>query len=340
MKIQVDSRSLKGFLSDFVGNTNALLNFKTDGSKLHMQYLGDYTAEKSLDCKSLDGDVVEVNASFNASKVLNVIDDNEPVTIFFSPDIIYLEQGNFHSMLEIEYEARRSFANTAELELKDIHAGMLKFLVHQTVTCLPMAKEVSIANPDPIFSKGKYYVDFNQSIYLNVFDFVECCISIDVLRAFAFKLDDSTKYCYIPELSVIYFKTDRYEFWIPTMNYNIDANVVNTCDKKIAESKVIANVCFREYAKQFKSVSTAFPKQTMQLGFSNNDIQLKASTTNTQVTIGETNDVMAVVNVTSAQLSVIASLFGEDENVVVRRGGNCICLIAMEKIMLIAETLY
>ena len=156
MKIQVDSRNLKGFLSDFVGNTNALLNFKTDGSKLHMQYLGDYTAEKSLDCKSLDGDVVEVNASFNASKVLNVIDDNEPVTIFFSPDIIYLEQGNFHSMLEVEYEARRSFANTAELELKDIHAGMLKFLVHQTVTCLPMAKEVSIANPNPIFSKGKY----------------------------------------------------------------------------------------------------------------------------------------------------------------------------------------
>jgi hypothetical protein len=73
------------------------------------------------------------------------------------------------------------------------------------------------------------------------------------------------------------------------------------------------------------------------------DKKFSISVTNNDVqcTVGEkmSNSILGI-NLTSGQVSAIAKLFKDDEDVECLRGGNCICLKSGEKNMLIAGMIY
>jgi hypothetical protein len=164
---------------------------------------------------------------------------------------------------------------------------------------------------------------------------------MSTLRDFAYKLDDDTKYAYLQNVSTLYFESGNYEFWIPTTNYNISTSIINAIDKKMSECVKVTDLCFKEFADKLLILATAFPKQKMTFMVGNGTFSVSISSNNVQSTVGvRTGDSILGMNLTSAQVSVIAKLFKEDDSVECLRGGNCICLKSGEKNMLIAGMIY
>lgn len=341
MRVEVEAKYLVRLFSDFVRNTKVMFNFKVDGRTIEAQMLGDYTACVSIPVKSLDNDFNVINASFWVTKAIGVMDRDKPVTILFSDAVVFMEQETFSSTFVKEHEERRTFPESATLTLKSAFANRLKYLAHSAISCMCLSKELSIADPDPVFSNGRYYIDYRQTFFIENMEYPEMCIPMSTLRDFAFKLDEKAEYAYIPDLNVVYFKSNEYEFWIPTSNYNISASIISAIDRKLSDCVKVTDLCFTEYVDKLQVVAGAFPKQKMAFLVGDGKFSVSVNNNDVQCTVGEKMDKSILgLNLTSGQISAIAKIFKDDENVECLRGGNCICLKSGEKNMLIAGMIY
>lgn len=341
MKIEVDAKYLTSLFADFVKGNKVMFNFKTDGKVLDVQMLGDYTACTLIPVKSLDGDVKECDASFWVTKAIAIMDMDKPIQITFADAVIFFEQSTFNSTFVKEHEERRVFQNTDGISLSPAYANRLKYLTHSVISCTGLAKELSIADPDPVFSNKKFYADYRQTFFIENMEYPEFCVPLSTLRDFAFKLEEKAEYAYLPDLNVVYFKSGRYEFWIPTNNYNISGAVISAIDKKLAKCVKVTELSFIDYVDKLSILATAFPKQKMSLLVGNGTFSIAINNSDVQCTVGDSiNNSLLGINLTSGQVAVISKLFKEDEKVECLRGGNCICLRSGEKNLLIAGMIY
>ena len=341
MKIEVDVKYLKSLFNDFVGNTKVMFNFKTDGSNLYAQMLGDYTVEVTMPVKSLDGDNKVIDTSFYVTKAIAVMDNDKPVVLTFTDAVLVFEQDTFMSTFLREHEERREYPNMVNTELKDAYANRLKYITHSVVSCLGLAKELMISDPDPMFVNGKVYVDFRQTFFIESLNYPEICIVMSTLKDMAYKLDENTKYCYLEESNMMYFKSNKYEFWVPTNNYNISGSIITAIDKKLIGCTEVTELSFVKYVDKLSILAGAFPKQRMGLSFGDGSFSVSVNNNDMQCSIGDIVDKPLLgLNVTSGQIAVIAKLFKDNEKVKCLRGGNCICLSSGEKNLLIAGLVY
>ena len=341
MKIEVNAKYLTSLFSDFVKGNKVMFNFKTNGKVLDVQMLGDYTACTLIPVISLDGDTKECDASFWVTKAIAIMDVDKPIQITFADAVIFFEQDTFNSTFVKEHEERRTFPSTEGIPLSPAYANRLKYLTHSVVSCTGLAKELAIADPDPVFSNKKFYADYRQTFFIENMEYPEFCVPLSTLRDFAFKLEEKAEYAYLPDLTVVYFKSGRYEFWIPTNNYNISGAIISAIDKKLGECVKVTELSFVNYVDKLSILATAFPKQKMSFLIGNSVFSISINNSDVQCTVGDNiNNSLLGINITSGQVAVISKLFKEDEKVECLRGGNCICLRSGEKNLLIAGMIY
>lgn len=341
MVVQMEPARLIKLFDDFVGNVPVMFNFRTNGTKLWVQMLGDYTACTEMDVTSIDGDFREIDASFKVTKFVHVMNKDEYVRITITDAAVFLNQNTFYCTLLKEYEERREFPSIEGLELQHAFPGRLKYLAHAGVSCMPMAKELSIPNPDPVFANSKYYLNYRQAAYIDSMKYPEMCLPFSTMRDFVFKLAEKTDFLYLQESNILYYKSGEYEFWVPTTNYNISNATITTFDKKVAECKAVTTVCFKEFSQKLQTVAMAFPKQLLTLAIADKKYNISADTNISHMQVGyEIEQSLFTMDITSAQLVVITKLFGDEESVIVKRGVGCICLTSGEKNLLIAGRSY
>ncbi len=341
MKIQVDSKFLCNMFVEFVKNNKVLFNFKTNGSTLYIQMLDDYTVEVAIPVKSVDGDSSMTDASFWVTKAIGVMSKDEPTFLTFADAVMFMEQTNFNCTFVKEYEGRREFPDMSNSELKPAFANRLKYLAHSLISCVPLAKELSIADPDPVFSHGRFYANYRETFFIENMDYPEMCLAFETFRNFSFRLEEKSQYAYLPELNMFYVHSGVYHIWVPTVNYNIDGSTVAAIDRKMNECVKVSDLCFKDYCDRMLILSTSFPKQRLSFFIGNREFRLAISTNNTQCNVGHLSaNPLLGISITSAQVAVIAKIFKDDDCVECLRGGNCICLRSGEKNILIAGMLY
>ena len=341
MVIQFEPRVLINMFDDFVGNTKVMFNFKTDGKTMSIQMLDDYTAVRDIEVQSIDHDTKEVDISVWVTKFIHVMNRDEYVRFTINDAALFIEQNTFNCTLLREYESRREFQEIDESLLAHSFPGRLKYLTHNGIACTPLAKELSIADPDPMFTNDKFYMSYMQTAYVDSMKYPELCIPFSTLRSFVFKLDEEAKYLYIPDKNIVYYRTKDYEFWVPTTNYNINNNIVLSLDKKIAECREVTTVLFKPYVEKMNVVASAFPKQKLTFAVGTETFAVSADTNNAHIQVGyEMKDMLLSLSITSAQLSVMMKLFGDDEKVSIKKGVGCLCLNQGSKNMLIAGMIY
>lgn len=341
MKIQVNSKFLSNLFGEFVKNNKLLFNFRTNGNILDIQVLDDYTVCASVPVTCIDGDKEYTDASFWVTKAIGIMDREEPLTITFHDAVVIMEQSSFNCTFVKEYEGRRDFPDMSNSELKPAFANRLKYISHSMISCSPLAKELSIYDPDPVFSHGKFYANYRETFFIESIDYPEMCIAYEIFRNFSFRLDEKARYAYISELNVLYIHSGVYHIWVPTVNYNIDGSTITAIDRKLSECIKVTDICFKDYSDRMSIMSSAFPKQRFTLFIGGNCFSLSISTNDTSCHIGNLKtESLLGISITSAQVAVIAKIFKEDDSVECLRGGNCICLRSGEKNILIAGMIY
>lgn len=341
MVIEMEAKELTSIFSNFIGNNKVMFNFKTDGSLVNVQVLDDYTVCTDVKCTCLDGDKSTVDISVWLTKFIGVLNSKEPIKFTITDAALFIEQSTFYCTLLREYEARRELPDTSKFELKPAMAGRLKHLVHCAQSGAGLAKEMAKAMPDPMFVNDKYYVDFMQTFLVDSIKYPTHCIPFSTLKAFAFKLGDTAEYCDLPEYNTMYFKSGRYEFWIPTTDYNISGNIIAAIDRKLEECKPVTKIKFVDYKDRLAVLTSAFPKTKLIMTIGEGGFNVGVDSNNAHMLIGyQLTKTILSLNVTSAQLDVIIKLFGEAEEVEVLRGANCLCLRVGSKNLLISAVLY
>lgn len=339
MILVVKGSIIRDLFSEFVKNNKVMFNFRLNGDKLDVQVLDDYTMCESIDCMSIQGPIITDDISFWVTKSAHIICGESDVEINITDNSITISQDSCSVIYSKEYEARREYPDMSNVELDNAYADRLKYLTHCAVNCQPMAKELSINYPDPVFTNNRFYLDYRQCFLVEHMMYPELCIVHSILRSFAFKLDDNTKMKYLAESSVVYFKSGNREFWVPTSNYNIDSTTIRQVDKLIADSKEIAKVSLKDIVTSLSVIPIAFPKQKLTLSVGNNSICIYADSVDSHITIGNSDNSLLMMQITSAQLEVMLRLF-KDCDIVVRRGVNCLCLNSEEKTMVVTGMIY
>lgn len=341
MIIEMEAKYLKSLFDDFVGNNKVMFNFKTNGQEVDVQVLDDYTACTKFECKCLDGDTKETDISVWITKFIKILNGKEPIRFTITDAALLIEQSTFYCTLLREYEARREFPDASIFDLKPAIPGRLKYLVHHSQASTGLAKELALSEPDPMFVNGKYYVDYKQTFFVDTIPYPSHCIPFSTLKNFAYKLKEGAQYFDIPENNTIYFKSGKYEFWIPTTDYNINGSLISAVDKKLNECMSITVVKFSEYKDRLATLASAFPKTKMVFTIGENSFNVGVDTNNAHMLIGyQMTKSFLSLHVTSAQLDVIVKLFGDDEQVEILRGANCICLKNNTKTLLISAMIY
>lgn len=341
MELKVKGRDMVEILSAFVGNTKTMFNFMYTNDILEIQILEDYTVVTKIDCELVAGPVMNEDVSFWVTNAVLTMIPNYDIIINITDMYCEFKQGINSCRFNREYESRREFPDTNDIELKPAFADRLKYLTHSAVTCNPLAKELSISYPDPQFSNGKFYLDYKQTFFIENMLYPEMCIPISSLRAVAFKLSKEAKYSYLKQYSTLLFISDKYQFWVPTNNYNLEGNRINAVDQVLTDCKEFTTLTIKEYIGQINTIVTAFPKHNITLSFGDGLFRIAVNSNNAQVIIGNLIDRPIVsIEVTSAQLGVISKLFKDDEDISIKRGANCICLNKNEKNLLISNLLF
>lgn len=341
MVIEIEARNLTSLFNDFIGNNKVMFNFKTDGRVVDVQVLDDYTACTTFECKSLDNDFTTIDISVWVTKFIMVLNSKEPIRFTITDAALFIEQSTFYCTLLREYEARREYPDSSQFVLRELAVGRLKYLIHSTQSSTPLAKELALSEPDPMFVNDRYYVDYKQTFFIDSFEFPAHCIPFSTLKSFAYKLKDGAKFCDLPEVNTVYFQSGKYEFWIPTTDYNINASLISAIDKKYAECMTLTDIKFVEYKDRLSVLSSAFPKTKMVFAVGPNAFNIGVDTSTAHMLVGyQLQKSLLSFNVTSAQLDVIVKLFGDEDKVEILRGANCICLRSRTKILLISVMIY
>ena len=340
MQFTVNAKRFTKIFRDFVKNSKVMMNFKVTGNILNIELMEEYTVCYPVEINVMSMDGFNEISTF-VDKTINVLTDDGDITISIAESVINISQGAFYTTLVREYEARREFVNTSKLELKKAYANRLKYLTHCAVSCMGMAKELGFTDPDPVFTNDKFYMDYQQAFLIEHMEFPECCLTLSMLRDFVYKLEEDTVFAHIPDLSVLYFRTSLYEFWVPTANYNIDGTIISAVEKKLSELTPVTKINLIPYASRIGILTSAFPKKKFTMSIGNNCFNISVTSNTTYAIVGDAIDKCLISKgITSAQLDTVLKLFKDDEEIEILRGGNCICLRSKEKSLLIAGMLY
>lgn len=340
MKIRIDSKELYPVFEGFVKSSAVMFNFLIDETKCAIQVIDDYTVNTGVNFDILELGSGNVNMTVKLGKEVLTLTKDGSITLEFMNETLLLSDGVVELQVVREYEERREYPQISADMLKPAYANRLKYLVHSAVTCIPMAKELGITEPDPIFSNGKFYCDYRQSFFMEHMNFPEVCITFKTLRSFVFKLSDDAQYAYLQENNVLVFVSENYMFWIPVSNHNIDGATINAVNNKYRDCEEVTKVCFKDFKDRLLIIAQSFPK--MQISFTVGEEGFNFSFTKSlsHFSLGELNKYLLSLKITTAQLTVIMKLFGDEDEVTIKRGGNCICLEVKEKSMLIAGMIY
>lgn len=340
MQATVNAKQFNYVFKDFIKNGKTMVNFKVISSTMEIQILNDYTVCYTCPINLMRSD--EFNEiSFWVDKTITILTDDTPIMLAIDSSSITISQGTFTTTLLREYEERREFVPITDLELKLAYAKRLKYLTGCVVQCMPLSKELGFADPDPIFSGNKFYADYQQTFLIEHMQFPECCLTLQMMRDVIYKLEEDAEYAYLPEHSLLYFKSGFYNFWIPTVNYNIDLATITAVEKKLMDLQPVTTICIKPYVARMQVLTSVFPKKRFTLTIGEHTFAVSITSNTTYTSIGDTtSEYKLSKNLTTAQLEVIIRLFKDEDEIEILRGGNCLCLRSKEKSLLIAGLLY
>lgn len=340
MVVKVNPKLLKQIFNDTIKGKKVMMNFQCDGKTLTVEILKDYTVIKSVQCESLDGDLQLIDCSFYATKALQCISDDEPVTLTFMDAAILLSQSLCSCTLIREYEARRDYSSNG-IELKEAYSRRLKYLCMTASSMTRIAKEIKVPDSDPVIYGSVFYVKYWNTVFMDGMNYPESCLSMSSLKDFVFLLDDETKYGFVEDKSMYYFKTSSYEIWVPTISYNIKSSEINAITKEYVKCRPLTEINLVEHIDKFTMLSSAFPSQQIFLTIGDGLVQASVQSNTASFVVGDKIDKCIIsMCITPGQLEFLCKLFGSDDKVIVKKGGNCLCLEVKEKVLMMSGVAY
>ena len=340
MKIKVDAKELYALFEDFVKGAPVMFNFLIDQNACAVQVIDDYTVNTGLNYEIVELGSGRVDMTVRFTKEVLIMAKEGDVILHFADETLLISDGVFELQVLKEYEERREYPIISEDMLKPAYSNRLKYLVHSAISCVPMAKELGITEPDPVFANGKFYCDYRQAFFIEHMEFPEVCITFKTLRSFIFKLEEDAKYAYLKDNDVLVFVSGNYMFWIPVSNHNIDGATINAVTKKYMDCEDVTTICFKDLKDRLAIIPSAFPKMQVSFSVGENEYSFVFNRSLSHFAIGTVSKYLLSLKITTAQLGVIMKLFGDEDEVKIKRGGNCICLESKEKSMLIAGMIY
>ena len=320
MKVVIqNTRKIRELLNNFVKNKKVLVNLECDGRVLSVQILNEYTVCTSMGVDSLDGDFKKMDISFYLTKVINVLTD-EPITLTFSQEAIYMEQGTFSGIFIKEYEARRVFPIPVAENLTKISTNKLKAIISNSLALGSVFKELKVFEPDPVIVGNKYFMNATANsniVYFDNLDFPTCCIPIKSLKECVYSFKSESSYQMFTELSTIYFMSGEYDYWIPTMNYNIEGNTIREIEKILSNCNPLTNIDLYPYVDS----------KRVQLIIGDGKFQIQVNLNDATLTIGdEINSYLCSLSITTGTLNALTKIYSDEGTVKVSRGVNCLLI--------------
>lgn len=341
MRIEIPGEQITSLFNDFIKSGKLLFNFYCDGYRLKPQLLAEFTVETIIPITVLDNDYTPTEMSVFVTSAVKVLEQDKPVIMEFKDGSMQISQDTYQYTMLQEFEARKELPHTSEFEFKKLNADKMKFLTTTAVSMSVIAKELKIYPIDPVFQKGKCYINYDNISFSAIMDIEDSCLSLEILRQVIYRLSSKPDYYYWEEKSTFIFKSGAYTFWVPSSSYNAHGNVVSGIDKKFTELVPFTKINVNKFAERLEVIANNFPRQSIKLSIDDFKYYITVSSGNMFVSVGDIfNLPMMTMNITTGILSVICKLFREDTEVEILKGGNCICLRNRGMNLLIAGLIY
>lgn len=335
MIIRVRGNELKAPFKKFLKKQNILCNFKIQDNILHVQLLDVYTVNFDCGINSIDkyDEFNEVTISIDKSILLL---DNTDVEITIVGELVQIRQSAMCITSKAEYEPRRSFG---EQTFERIDGAQLKLLVSNLIACEALQKELGLSSTEVVFHGGFVYTDYLTSMCIHAAPNMSCTMPLQILRGV---LSDLTPSLMSFKDGVVCFKSEGFECYIPCGKIS-DEDRINVSIKGLINSMIpVCDISVKNHSQKLLLLSTVVKKS--KLSFTVNEGHLCVSTMSPVMTLIVGDDVderLLGIDITPAQLRVIASVFAKDETITVMKGGDhTICLASTNVMLLLSGVIY
>lgn len=347
MLVKLSSASFRSAVYRLIGNTKAEVNFSVvEDDKLQLQVAGSIVSDIKLETISVEGWPEGESVSATVDQALMLLSNKkvDPVDIRVLGDRVEITQGTFKYSTERSYVEKLDDGAFKYIEGKSpFMSEGFKDYVNSTKALDEIARTLSQPVSNIVIKDKVAYVDYYTAIYKCSVDLPDMTIASVAARSVAGRLsaNSNPKY-YIDEVADLMHisVTDNEEISIPVTVANM--RVVENMAKLEAMLKPIAEVNLAKYKDQIDLICRIYKKMSVKLNICKNDISLYVDNTDARFVIGSDELPMCTIELSTAQLSAVSKLFGEDTGVVVKKGDNKLCLEkpTLRKSLMLAGLIY
>ncbi len=341
MRILLKGSLIVPILQNYLHGVKTMFNLKTEGDKLLIQVLEDYTMETSIPYEVLENDGVPIDHTVSITKIVQALNKGNDVEVSFDNSIVFFKQKSLEFSCVKEYESRRDFGNITG-EWSPYPSARIAYLRKCLSSMFQAITELKLFFPDPVFYNKHFYCISDKTAFVESANAMcDVCIPYEILKKVSYVIRGKSEYFVNNEKSVLVVQSGSSKFYIPTMPYNMNINSINGINKILSSLKYKAIIDINKYVDQLEIISKVFEKKTLTFSIGNDCFYVLASGSDMRVIVGdEVNVTLMSMSITAGQLNTIVSLFGELSEVEVLGGSNCICLKVNEKSLLISGMIY
>lgn len=342
MFIRIPGAEFKVSLLELIqGNQKTSINFCLIGNVLHLQTSGTLIDEKQLVLKEYDSqDTTEITV--NIEQTINLINPKEAVIINVRGDIMEIKQNSFEFVATRTPEQRvESTLDTTQSKPFD-NFGLIRF-ISDSKSLDGVAKTLSLGLAPIIVFDNIAYLYYSNTVYSTRVKLPDCSIPSEVARKLSNVLmrSKSCSYVHDAENGVLTINISNSET-VTIMTQKTNKQLVQGIKNVLVNLRDVATISLRNYKEYMNIICKAYKKLLLELTICEDGIQLHVDNVTTKFNIGSKGKSLVSIKISTEQLSAISRLFGEEIDVVVKKGDNCICLMQKnsEKKLVLAGMLY
>lgn len=347
MLVRVSSAGFRSAVRKLIGNAKAEVNFSiTRDNELLLQVGGSIVSDIKLPTIEVKEWPVEESVSATVDQALMLLSHRKADTVEINVlgERVEITQGTFKYSTERSYVEKLSdgafeYSGTTSV----FGAEGFKSYVGSTKALDEIARVLAQPASNIVVKDKTAYIDYYTAIYKCGVDLPDMTLASTAARSVAGRLytDANPRYYIDSQNDLMHIViSDNEEIAVPVNVPNM--RVVENMACLDTMTKQIATVNIAKYKESIDLICRIYKKTQVKLNICKDDISFYVNNTDARFVVGCEELPICTIELSTAQLSAISKLFGEDTEVVVKKGDNKLCLekSILRKSLMLAGLIY
>lgn len=329
MRIRVSALEFKRSLEKLIQSTaKTCINFTEEDGKLFMQASVGVIIEREVSCIDTEGNPISISVAIDRGVIPLIKDTSQKfVTLTQAGSLLFIQQGEMQVILSEQPEDRIHLFDVAESEYKQVRVSEFKKILHVSRAMSPMVKALAASESPVMILGGNAYVTYSNTAYIVETKLPDMQVSYDLLKKAVNAItEDTVNYLLDKEDGVLWLRTKECRISIPVAEvYEGSVEQITSVESSL---KDLTQLSITAYTEDIKTLCNIKKAGMCYVFIGGGSLHLNVENNTTRFEVGPEVKDGVTLQLSMAQLAVIAALYGDCTEVKVRKGINLICMIS------------